>query len=117
MEKTLDCCGGVSQWLLPNVFKALSDPTRVAILASLAEKNREQTVSEVSECCPIDLSVVSRHLKLLRDAGILEAEKRGKEVFYRVKVDEFVSLLRNLADALETCCPGGVCATTGDTDE
>ena len=55
----------------------------------------------MSCCCPIDLSVVSRHLGVLRDAGILEAQKRGREVYYRVRVDKLTTLLRNLADALE----------------
>jgi DNA-binding transcriptional ArsR family regulator len=43
-------------------------------------------------------------LRTLKDAGVLEAEKKGKEVFYRVKARELVRFLRGLADALETCC-------------
>lgn len=55
----------------------------------------------MSCCCPVDISVVSRHLGILRDAGILEARKRGREVYYRVRIDQLTALLRNLADALE----------------
>jgi ArsR family transcriptional regulator len=94
--------------LLPvELFKALSDPNRVAILASLTAGT--QTVSQVAERCPINISVVSRHLKILKQAGALNSEKRGKEVFYEVRVPYLVGLLRELAAALETCCPDGVC--------
>ena len=74
-------------------------------------------MTEVADCCPIDLSVVSRHLRTLREAGVLLAEKRGKEVFYRVKIREMCRLLRNLADALETCCPDDTHTSEEDSHE
>jgi chemosensory pili system protein ChpA (sensor histidine kinase/response regulator) len=46
------------------MFSALADPTRLAILTSLAIGG-SGTVSEVAGCCPVDLSVVLRHLKIL----------------------------------------------------
>jgi ArsR family transcriptional regulator len=104
MTDEKQCCAGLSQWLSPQFFKALSDPNRISILARLAEMDEEQTVSQVASCCPINMSVVSRHLHTLRDAGVLEAHKRGKEVYYKVRIKELVLLLRNLADALEACC-------------
>jgi ArsR family transcriptional regulator len=61
----------------------------------------------------VNISVVSRHLSTLRQAGVVEADKRGKEVFYRVRITELIDLLRNLADALEACCPDGVPKTEG----
>ncbi len=112
-----ECCGGLGKWLSPEFFRALSDPNRVAILARLAEGGAEQTVTEVASCCPINLSVVSRHLRTLREAGVLAAEKRGKEVFYSVKIQDLVFLLRNLANALEACCPDGLSRPTGVNDE
>jgi DNA-binding transcriptional ArsR family regulator len=87
------------------LFKALGDPTRVGLLAYLAEKCRPLTVNEAAQCCPIDLSVVSRHLATLRDAGILAAAKEGREVRYAVRYPELAQMLRDLADALEACCP------------
>ena len=71
----------------------------------LAESGEPTTVSEVATCCPTDLSVVSRHLAILRDAEILEASRRGREVRYRVRYGELARTLRRLADALESCCP------------
>lgn len=55
-------------------------------------------------CCSVDLSVVSRHLRVLRDAGVVEARKQGKEVFYRVRSTALAGILRGLADALEEAC-------------
>ena len=95
----------LSASLSPDFFKALADPNRVAILAQLARSHRSQTVSDVARRCPIDLSVVSRHLKILRAAGILESEKRGKLVFYRVRRPYLVALFRDLADALDAPSP------------
>ena len=76
------CCSGLEDRQAPRLFKALCDPTRIAILVRLARYQGELTVGQVAECCPIDLSVVSRHLATLRDAGILSSERRGKEVYY-----------------------------------
>ncbi len=89
----------------PRFFKALCDPNRVAILVRLAQCGRPCTVTEVSACCPVNISVVSRHLAQLRDAGILDAQKRGKEVYYRVRYTDVVGTLRALADAIDHCCP------------
>ncbi len=114
------CCAGLSQWLKPAFFKALADPNRASILEFLAQDGSERSVSEVARCCPVDLSVVSRHLGVLRNAGIVEAEKRGKEVIYRLRVAELISMLRGLADALEECCPDGTCVvneTQGEIHE
>jgi ArsR family transcriptional regulator len=102
-----NCCDGLIGYLPPDLFKALSDPSRIAILARMATACREQTVSEVADCCPVDLSVVSRHLRTLREAGVLASEKRGKAVYYQVRFHEVAALLRNLADALEACCAPG----------
>jgi len=91
----------------PGFFRALCDPNRVALLVRLAQCGRPCTVTEISECCPVDISVVSRHLAMLRDAGILQADRRGKEVYYRVRFDLLVPTLRRIADAIQACCPTG----------
>ena len=88
----------------PRFFKALCDSTRVGILVRLAAANRPCTVSEVARQSPVDLSVVSRHLGILRDAGILTSEKRGREVYYAVEVEWVVRNLRGIADAIERNC-------------
>ena len=90
-----------------DLFKALAEPNRIALVGWLALQRQPRTVTEIaaSGCCPIDLSVVSRHLAVLRDGGVLEAERRGREVYYRVAVGHVATALRRIADLLETCCP------------
>ena len=87
----------------PRLFKALSDPNRISLMLQLAGCGGA-TVGEAARCCPVDLSVVSRHLAVLREAGIVEHEKRGKEVHYRLRADVLVTSLRAIADAIEECC-------------
>jgi ArsR family transcriptional regulator, arsenate/arsenite/antimonite-responsive transcriptional repressor len=87
------------------VFKALSDPNRIKILNDLCSKNCPCNVGEVACCCSVDLSVVSRHLNILKNAGVISSEKRGKQVFYHVNRKEVAALLRQMADNIEkTCC-------------
>jgi len=99
-----ECCANLQDVLAPRFFKALCDPTRITILIRLVEHCGELSVSQVSECCPINISVVSRHLATLRDAGILKSVKRGKEVFYSVQAKALVQALRVMADEIEKCC-------------
>jgi DNA-binding transcriptional ArsR family regulator len=100
-----NCCGGLAALLSPRVFKALSDPKRLSLFARLAEKQRPCTIGELAEGSEVDLSVVSRHLGMLRDAGIIRCVKRGKEVWCSVERNTVVQMLRDLANTLETCCP------------
>ena len=83
-------------------FKALCEPSRISILLQLAERGKPGTVTEISKRSPVNLSVVSRHLTTLKNAGILYAEKRGKEVFYSIRFEELLQNLRSIIDAIET---------------
>lgn len=99
------CCTGLEGPAAPRFFKALCDPNRLVLLARLCRCGEGFTVSQLAECCPTDVSVVSRHLATLRDAGILKAEKRGREVHYSVDCAALAATLRATADAIEVCCP------------
>lgn len=103
-KTTKRCCTSIGKLLDPKFFKALCDPNRLALLARLAKCNRPCSVSEMNKCCPTDMSVVSRHLAILRDAGIVHAQKKGKEVYYTVCSDDIVETLRSIADSIEKCC-------------
>jgi ArsR family transcriptional regulator, arsenate/arsenite/antimonite-responsive transcriptional repressor len=99
---------------LAGQFKALSDPTRLAIVNQLAS---------AEECCvcnlePLGLSqpTISHHLKILREAGLVESTRRGTWAYYRLVPQAVQSLAfalaggdqhdsrqgRDDADALET---------------
>ncbi|MHC4090580.1 MAG: ArsR/SmtB family transcription factor [Planctomycetota bacterium] len=107
------CCPGIDEVCEPRFFKALCDPNRVAILVRLAPCCGPCTVTQIAADLPVDVSVVSRHLAMLREAGILEANRRGKEVYYSVRFSRLVNTLRTLADAIEACCPAGESASKG----
>lgn len=95
------CCAGLETAFPLRLFRALCDPSRISVLARVAELGPSCTVSEVAGCCPQSLSVVSRHLATLREAGVLDATKNGKEVRYSVRVTELASALRALADLID----------------
>jgi ArsR family transcriptional regulator len=100
------CCGStLSRLLSPQLFKAFADPKRLSLLVRLAEEGRPCTVGQVAEGSGVDLSVVSRHLAVLREAGVIRCVKQGKEVWCSVESSAVVQVLRELADALESCCP------------
>jgi ArsR family transcriptional regulator len=97
----------IDRALDPVLFRALSDPTRVALLACVAKCGRGCSVTEIAECTSVDLSVVSRHLAVLADAGALQATKEGRMVRYHVRYNDVSQSLRSLADAFDECCPAG----------
>ena len=104
-SKTSSCCDDLASLLEPRFFKALGDGNRIALLARLSSLCRPCTVSEIACCCPVDLSVVSRHLAILRDAGIVSAQRQGKEVHYTVRYDVLADTFRRIAAAIHACCP------------
>jgi len=65
------------------VFGALSDPTRRALLARIAEQ-QASTASELAAELPISRQAVVKHLTALADAGLLDRERSGREVRYRL---------------------------------
>ncbi len=64
------------------VMKALAHPTRLFIVDELSRG--ERCVCELTAMIGDEMPTISRHLSLLRNAGILEDDKRGNQVFYRL---------------------------------
>jgi DNA-binding transcriptional ArsR family regulator len=85
-------------------FKALADPNRLALVERLADCCASITVTDASSCCEVDLSVVSRHLKILLSSGIVQAERRGREVRYTLDQEGTAGRLRRIADRIEETC-------------
>src|ERR671927_106591 len=73
-------------------FKALSDPTRVAIVNRLAAAE-EVCVCDLNSAFDLSQPTISHHLKVLRDAGLVEASRRGTWAYYRL-VPEALDALR-----------------------
>ncbi|MCD6339537.1 MAG: winged helix-turn-helix transcriptional regulator [Verrucomicrobia bacterium] len=82
------------------VFKALGHPARLLILNELGEG--ERCVCDLTELVGARMATVSRHLSVLREAGLVEDEKRGAQVFYRLSnrcVLNFFKCLQQLESA------------------
>jgi DNA-binding transcriptional ArsR family regulator len=90
-------------------FKCLSDPVRQELLKYLLLNGRVD-VGTIAKNLPQDRSVISRHLQLMRDAGVLISEKEGRFVYYSINGKEFLKKLEALADQVRTCIP--VCCPT-----
>lgn len=107
--------GEIDRRLDAELFRALADPTRLKLLACLSKCARPCGVTEVAECCSVDLSVVSRHLAMMAKAGVLESKKDGRTVSYMVRFEALTGALRSLADAIEVCgaCAVGCCGGEG----
>jgi ArsR family transcriptional regulator len=66
------------------VLKALGHPTRLMIAEELGRG--ERCVCEFVDMAGVDYSTVSRHLSVMKQAGLVEDRKHGKQVFYRLRV-------------------------------
>jgi ArsR family transcriptional regulator len=66
------------------IIKALAHPTRLFIVDELSK--RERCVCELRAMVDADMSTVSKHLAILKAAGIVSDEKRGNQVFYSLRV-------------------------------
>jgi ArsR family transcriptional regulator len=69
------------------LFKALADPTRLRILSLLSCHGGLAYVSEMVEAFPLEQPTISHHLRILRDAGLVDSRKRGTCAYYYVKQD------------------------------
>lgn len=74
------------------VLKALGHPTRLFLVDHLSRGAR--CVCELTALVDADVSTVSRHLGVLREAGIVDDERRGAQVFYRLVAPAVSELLR-----------------------
>jgi DNA-binding transcriptional ArsR family regulator len=66
------------------IVKALAHPTRLFVVDELSRGTR--CVCELQRMVGADMSTVSKHLSILRAAGIVEVDKRGAQVFYSLRV-------------------------------
>jgi ArsR family transcriptional regulator, arsenate/arsenite/antimonite-responsive transcriptional repressor len=78
-------------------FKALADPTRVAIMNQLSAAD-EVCVCNLTEAFELSQPTISHHLKVLREAGLVESSRRGTWAYYRL-VPEAIDALRGALGA------------------
>jgi ArsR family transcriptional regulator len=98
------CCGPETEPLavierdqIAAQFKALADPTRVAIVNQLSAAD-EVCVCNLTATFDLSQPTISHHLKILREAGLVESSRRGTWAYYRL-VPEAIEALRGALGA------------------
>ena len=82
------------------ILKALAHPTRIFIIEELARG--ERCVCELREMIGADISTVSKHLSILRNAGFVSVDKRGLKVFYRLAIPCALNFLKCAENVMKT---------------
>jgi ArsR family transcriptional regulator len=99
------CCPPLAQGRIPAdtavvlapAFKALGDPVRLQLMSMIASApDGEACVCDLTPAFELSGPTISHHLKTLREAGLVDAERRGSWVYYRARP----GLMRQLADLL-----------------
>ena len=82
------------------VFRALADPTRREILQEL--KAGERTAGDIVQRFPISGPSISRHLSILKGAGLVAERREGNRIFYRLEPEQLAHIV---GDFLSAVCP------------
>ena len=83
-------------------LKALSEPIRLRIVDIL--RHGEMTVGDIAELLETELVTVSHHLKILRHAGLIEVERDGRFMVYRLRADLLQKAAQNSKQFLNLGC-------------
>lgn len=85
-------------------FRALGEPSRALIIAALIEREGSATVGELQRAIEIPQSSVSRHLRVLLDAGLVRVTRNGTQRTYQLDVAEDVlAAVEGLTAAVRSC--------------
>ena len=98
------------------IMKAMAHPTRLFIIEELSRG--ERCVADITHLVDADISTVSKHLAVLRNAGLVADEKRGTSIYYQLRVPcvmEFMGCVEAVLEAnaedhariYRMCCKGG----------
>lgn len=83
-----------------NIIKAMAHPSRLFIVDMLSKE--EKCVRELTEMIGGDISTISKHLTILKSAGIVQAEKRGTRVYYRLRMPCILNFFGCVESVLKT---------------
>ncbi len=104
-----ECCSPLirepltAEWAgdLARMFKALGDPVRLRLLSLIASQaGGEACVCDISDSFDLSQPTISHHLKVLREAGLLDCERRGTWVYYWV-IPAALQQLSSVLDAAD----------------
>ena len=89
---------GESGMGMNDVYKALGDPTRRDIIRLLRQGDR--TAGEISDAFPLAKSTLSGHFSVLKNAGLIVAEKQGTRIVYSLNVSVLEDTMTSVMDLL-----------------
>jgi DNA-binding transcriptional ArsR family regulator len=81
------------------MLKTMAHPVRLAII-DLIKNNSKMSNTDIQNKLKLEQPILSQHLTLMRDKGIIDFEKSGKYSFYYLKQNEFMKII----DCVENCC-------------
>ncbi len=119
-DDNLPCCAPLARmpltadWAgdLARMFKALADPVRLRLLSIVASHpGGEACVCDLSSAFDLTQPTISHHLRVLREAGLLECERRGTWVYYRVVPTALAQLAAVLGPAEVTVADASTART------
>ncbi len=97
-DAAVSCCGMATTPVTPQdaarlapMFKALGDPVRLQMVSMIAARP-ELCVCEITPAFDLSSGTISHHLKTLREAGIVDCERRGTFVFYWIRPEALAAL-------------------------
>lgn len=88
-----------------SLLKAVADPYRLTMLATLAAAPDDVCVCDFTDALPLNQPTVSHHLRILREAGLVTSERRGTWVYYRIASDARTRVDRALASVFGRSVP------------
>jgi DNA-binding transcriptional ArsR family regulator len=88
-----------------DVFQAVADPTRRALLGLL--RNSERSVSDLLQAFDVSQPAISQHLRVLREAGLVEVRRAGRQRLYRLRAERFASIYNWAAQYKQVVDPSG----------
>jgi ArsR family transcriptional regulator, arsenate/arsenite/antimonite-responsive transcriptional repressor len=86
---------------ISKVYTALGDEHRQRILLTF-ERGERLNVGQIVEVSTLSRSAVSHHLKILRDAGVLQSQKEGKEVYFWINKEFLVDAMETVVDYIRS---------------
>lgn len=100
-EPAADCINTADAKEVTRFLTAIGDPVRLQILYLLGDQGR-RNVGEIAAQFRLSRPAISHHLKVLKDASVLDSEKVGQEVYYWLERDRVAASFRALADTADT---------------
>ena len=101
-QKQLEIANQLVDVMDSKFFKSMVEPVRIEIIRYLLLHGRSD-IGTIAENMPQDRSVISRHLNLMQEVGILNCEKETRHMFYSLNAEAFLARFSNMTELVKAC--------------